>query len=412
MRGIETFYDVATMFTVNISSPNTPGLRDFQAPAALDDLIGRVMAARASKIAEGKPSVRSSSRSRRISPRTISRRSPTGSLRTRLTALPFPTPRFRVTALADMRRSEAGGLSGRPLFHRATVMLARVHEATGGKIPLIGIGGIDSPETALAKIEAGASLLQLYTGLIYEGPGLISEIKKGLTSAVRYAGAAQELSVQLRGRRAAEWAAKPRSLEPLGSLAGLLRMAATRAMAQIGTTTMAPSSRYCNTQSTAPKPEIVDRPQNLVDPVKEVAKIDAECAQHDADHDRDQRQPDQARQTGCHRRSVSRSIAKLLLFVSEPPDSTGSLEERPIPSCRCVTRTDVTRHRSAPQEKTAWRSAPATNARPPSAQPARAVAPANRCPHPSLAGLPPRAGNRGRISSRSSRKQRRGVPRC
>ena len=56
-------------------------------------------------------------------------------------------------------------------------------------VPLIGIGGIDSPETALAKIEAGASLLQLYTGLIYEGPGLISEIKKGLTSAVRYAGA-------------------------------------------------------------------------------------------------------------------------------------------------------------------------------------------------------------------------------
>jgi dihydroorotate dehydrogenase len=82
-----------------------------------------------------------------------------------------------------------------------------VHEVTGGKIPLIGIGGIDSPETALTKIEAGASLLQLYTGLIYEGPGLISEIKKGLTSAVRYAGA-KNIS-ELRGRRAAEWAAKP-----------------------------------------------------------------------------------------------------------------------------------------------------------------------------------------------------------
>ena len=67
-------------------------------------------------------------------------------------------------------------------------MLARVYEATGGKIPLIGIGGIDSGETALAKIEAGATLVQLYTGLIYEGSGLIQRIKDHLTQAVRREG--------------------------------------------------------------------------------------------------------------------------------------------------------------------------------------------------------------------------------
>lgn len=210
VRGIDTFYDVATMFTVNISSPNTPGLRDLQAPAALDDLIGRVMAARASKIADGKPKrpivvkIAPDIAEDDIAPITD-----------RLLAHGVDGIAVSNTTLSrhgvrDDRKSQAGGLSGRPLFHRATVMLAKVHQATAGKIPLIGIGGIDSPETALAKIEAGASLLQLYTGLIYEGPSLISEIKKGLSLAVRHAGA-KNISA-LRGRRAAEWAAKP--IEP------------------------------------------------------------------------------------------------------------------------------------------------------------------------------------------------------
>ena len=112
----------------------------------------------------------------------------------------------RPANFADRAAAEAGGLSGRPLFHRATVMLARVHQATDGKIPLIGIGGIDSGETALAKIEAGASLLQLYTGLIYEGPSLIARITAHLARAC------QERRVssitELTGTRAADWAGK------------------------------------------------------------------------------------------------------------------------------------------------------------------------------------------------------------
>jgi dihydroorotate dehydrogenase len=102
---------------------------------------------------------------------------------------------------------ESGGLSGRPLFHRSTAMLARVHQATGGTVPLIGIGGIDSPETALMKMEAGAALLQLYTGLIYEGPSLIGRIKHHLDATCRARGVADISGIV--GTRAAEWVAKP-----------------------------------------------------------------------------------------------------------------------------------------------------------------------------------------------------------
>lgn len=207
VSGIDAFYDVATMFTVNISSPNTPGLRDLQAPAALNDLIGRIMATRAAKIAEGKPK-----RPIVVKIAPDLAEDDIGPITEQLLAHAIDGIAVSNTTLSrngvqDSRKTESGGLSGRPLFHRSTVMLAKVYQATGGKIPLIGIGGIDSPETALAKIEAGASLLQLYTGLIYEGPGLIGEMKKGLTAAVRHFGG--KTISDLRGRRAAEWAAKP-----------------------------------------------------------------------------------------------------------------------------------------------------------------------------------------------------------
>ena len=99
---------------------------------------------------------------------------------------------------------ETGGLSGRPLFARATRMLARVYQITQGKLPLIGVGGIDSGEAALAKIEAGASLIQLYTGLVFEGPGLIGRIKQALVAAMAKDGSAT--LAPLIGRRAGEWA--------------------------------------------------------------------------------------------------------------------------------------------------------------------------------------------------------------
>ena len=206
VAGLDTFYDVASYFTVNISSPNTPGLRDLQAPAALDELLSRVMAARAAQVAKGKP--------RRpvfvkIAPDVAMDDLP--AMTERLAAHAVDAIAVSNTTLArdgltDAKRSQAGGLSGRPLFHRATVVLARVHQMTQGRIPLIGIGGIDSPKAALAKIEAGASLIQLYTGLIYQGPELITRIKTHLAAAVVKMGASG--ITELTGRRAAEWAGR------------------------------------------------------------------------------------------------------------------------------------------------------------------------------------------------------------
>jgi dihydroorotate dehydrogenase len=207
VKGLDTFYDVATTFTVNISSPNTPGLRDLQAPAALDELLGRIMAHRRALIAAGKPKrpivVKIAPDIAEVDIGPI-----TGRLMAHeVDGIAVSNTTLSRPGLSDARQKEAGGLSGRPLFHRSTVMLARVHEATGGQIPLIGIGGIDNGATALAKIEAGASLIQLYTGLIYEGVGLIQRLKDHLDEAVSERGARS--ITELKGTKAAEWAAKP-----------------------------------------------------------------------------------------------------------------------------------------------------------------------------------------------------------
>jgi dihydroorotate dehydrogenase len=206
--GLETFYAVASYFTVNISSPNTPGLRDLQAPAALDELLGRVMAARA-RLADQQG--RSVPVVVKIAPDVaevdiepmIERM-----LAHRVDGIAVSNTTLARTGLTDTARArEAGGLSGRPLFNRSTAMLGRVYRLTGRAIPLIGIGGIDSGATALAKIEAGATLLQIYTGLVYEGPSLIERIARQLAEAASAAGVAS--IGELTGRDASVWAARP-----------------------------------------------------------------------------------------------------------------------------------------------------------------------------------------------------------
>jgi dihydroorotate dehydrogenase len=206
VRGLQTFYDVASYFTINISSPNTPGLRDLQDPAALERLLQQLLDTRARLMQAGKPK-------RPI----VVKLAPDiaehafGAIVMQLAAqgvdgIAISNTTLSRAGLSDPNARQAGGLSGRPLFHRSTVMLARVHQATAGQIPLIGIGGIDSGASALAKIEAGATLVQLYTGLIYEGPGLIQRIKDTIAAAVHQSGARS--IADLVGRRAAEWAAK------------------------------------------------------------------------------------------------------------------------------------------------------------------------------------------------------------
>jgi len=207
VRGIDTFYDVASYFAINISSPNTPGLRDLQDPQMLGELIDRVMQARATHVDAGKPKRPIVVK---LAPDILEQdlEPVVAVLVDRgIDGIAVSNTTLSRTGLTDLHARQSGGLSGRPLFHRATVMLARVYMATGGAVPLIGIGGIDSGARALSKIEAGATLTQLYTGLIYEGPQLIGRMKRELTAAVR--GSGVQSIAELVGRRAAEWAAKP-----------------------------------------------------------------------------------------------------------------------------------------------------------------------------------------------------------
>lgn len=207
VTGLDAFYDVASYFTVNISSPNTPGLRDLQSPDALAELLQRLIEARATLVATGKPS------------RPIIVKLSPDIADADLGAIVDCLASHRVDGIAVSNTTlsragvsgpvarESGGLSGRPLFERSTRMLAKVYLATGGRIPLVGIGGIDSGASALEKIKAGATLIQLYTGLIYEGPGLIGRIKRHLVDATRTARAAAV--TELTGIDAELWASRP-----------------------------------------------------------------------------------------------------------------------------------------------------------------------------------------------------------
>jgi dihydroorotate dehydrogenase len=182
---IELFAPVASYFTCNISSPNTPGLRDLQQGKVFDELLSRVMDARGRV-----------SRQTGLTP-VLVKIAPDLTL-SELDDVVGAARRYRVdgmiignTTLArpswlrdHATAAEAGGLSGRPLFALATRMLAETYVRVEGAFPLIGVGGIDSGETALAKIRAGASLIQVYSSLVFRGLGLVGEIKSTLVDAL------------------------------------------------------------------------------------------------------------------------------------------------------------------------------------------------------------------------------------
>ncbi len=183
VTGIERMATVASYFTVNISSPNTPGLRDLQAPEALDALLKRVQGARAS-LSKRPPLLV------KLAPDLADEDLPEiiNVIADGADGIVVSNTTLSRDGLKHMSFArESGGLSGRPLFARSTRMLARIYRLTEGKLPLIGVGGIDSGETALAKIAAGASLIQLYTGLLFEGLGLIGRIKQALLAGMERA---------------------------------------------------------------------------------------------------------------------------------------------------------------------------------------------------------------------------------
>jgi dihydroorotate dehydrogenase len=186
VRQIEMFAPVASYFTCNISSPNTPGLRDLQQGSVFDELTARVVEARERMSTQAGPTPVLI----KIAPdltlnelddvvATARRRKIDGMIVGNTTVL-------RPDWLKDQDTAkEPGGLSGRPLFRLATRVLAETYVRAEGAFPLIGTGGIDSAETALAKIKAGACLVQLYSSLVFRGIGLVSEIKSGLAEALR-----------------------------------------------------------------------------------------------------------------------------------------------------------------------------------------------------------------------------------
>ncbi|MFO0990590.1 MAG: quinone-dependent dihydroorotate dehydrogenase [Hyphomicrobiales bacterium] len=184
VAGYRCFASLADYITVNISSPNTPGLRNLQGKGELEILLARLALARESE---------------KVHPPLLLKIAPdlsekeleqvaTACLAGPVDGVIISNTTINRPRLRSVHASETGGLSGRPLFALATRQLARFYLLTGGKLPLIGVGGIEDAETAWTKIRAGASLLQLYSALVYKGPALIEEILAGLSEKLAVAG--------------------------------------------------------------------------------------------------------------------------------------------------------------------------------------------------------------------------------
>ena len=183
VAGLRRLAGLADYFTINISSPNTPGLRALQGREALDDLLGRINEARPG---DGAPVFLM------IAPDLIGEEIGMiveASLAHRIDALIVSnTTLERPASLRSAFAGESGGLSGAPLKPFALKALEAAAEAAGGRLPLIAVGGIASGENAFARIRAGASAVQVYSALIYEGPGLIGRIKRDLAARLRAEG--------------------------------------------------------------------------------------------------------------------------------------------------------------------------------------------------------------------------------
>jgi dihydroorotate dehydrogenase len=183
VSGIEAFANVASYVTINISSPNTPGLRNMQGREELLKLLSALNAKRKNSL----PMFL------KIAPDLAN-----GDLQDvaavcaieAIDAVIISNTTVSRPKLKSEHAMETGGLSGKPLFDLSTQQLALFHNMIDAKIPLIGVGGVTDVETAWAKICAGASLLQIYSGLVYQGPGLIADICKGIEQKLRTQGLA------------------------------------------------------------------------------------------------------------------------------------------------------------------------------------------------------------------------------
>ncbi len=170
--GVGKAAPLADYITINVSSPNTPGLRDLQSRPALDELLA------ASHAARGKTPI-----FLKVAP-DLDRAGLEGAIQAaidnHIDALIVSNTTISRPPLRSAHAGEAGGLSGKPLTELARTKLVEAAEIAGGALPLISAGGIDSPDEAKRRIDAGATLVQIYSALVYKGPGLAREIAKAL----------------------------------------------------------------------------------------------------------------------------------------------------------------------------------------------------------------------------------------
>jgi len=182
VTGVRAMSDVADYLTINISSPNTPGLRGLQEGGALEELLSAVRGARR---ADGPPVfLKVAPDLEQGDPERIVR----AALDHQIDALIVSNTTITRPELRSKRAQEQGGLSGAPLKMLALDALRRFHSASGREIPLIGVGGIANADDAWERIRAGASLVQLYSAMVYEGPGIARRIAWGLVRRLKRAG--------------------------------------------------------------------------------------------------------------------------------------------------------------------------------------------------------------------------------
>ncbi len=184
VSGVERLGGLADYLVVNVSSPNTPGLRALQGRGRLGDLLANVLSARDALADGSRPPVLLkiapdlTHEDERDIARTVLEAGVDGLIATNTTI-------ERPDGLTSAKKTEPGGLSGRPLFGPSTRVLSRMYELTEGRIPIIGVGGVEDGDGAYAKIRAGASLVQLYSALVFRGPGLARRINNDLAALLK-----------------------------------------------------------------------------------------------------------------------------------------------------------------------------------------------------------------------------------
>ncbi|KAM8985628.1 dihydroorotate dehydrogenase (quinone), mitochondrial isoform 1-T1 [Ara ararauna] len=187
VAGVQTLGPLADYLVVNVSSPNTPGLRDLQGKAQLQDLLTKVLAARDALPCAHKPAVLV-----KISPDlTTQDKQDIASVVCELGVdglIVSNTTVSRPSSLQSRQRSEPGGLSGKPLRELSTQTIRDMYSLTRGQVPIIGVGGVSSGQDALEKIRAGASLVQMYTALVYHGPPVVRAVKQELEELLKEQG--------------------------------------------------------------------------------------------------------------------------------------------------------------------------------------------------------------------------------